>query len=191
MSSRQSVGIWDPFLRVFHWGLVAAFTTAYLSAEEVMNVHVVAGYTVFGLVVFRLAWGFLGPEHARFSTFVRGPRPVVAYLRGVLALRPPRYMGHNPAGGLMVVLLLASLLATTLAGLMLYGAEEHAGPLAGFAAGIGHDGEEAVEGVHEFFANFTLALVVVHVLGVVVESLLHRENLVGAMVTGRKRAAGS
>lgn len=188
--SRESVHVWDPFLRIFHWALVAAFTTAYLSAEEVMDVHVVAGYMVFGLVAFRLAWGLIGPEHARFTSFVRRPRAVFAYLRTVLMLRPPRYLGHNPAGGLMIVLMLASLLSTTVAGLMLYGIEEHAGPLAGVMAGAGHDTEEAVEHVHEFLANFTLALVVVHVLGVVVESVLHRENLVRGMLTGYKRAPG-
>lgn len=188
MSSAANVKVWDPAVRIFHWSLVAAFTVAYLSSEEEwLSVHSVAGYIVSGLVLFRLVWGLIGTRHARFSDFVYRPSSIVLYLKQVLTLRPPRYLGHNPAGGAMIVLLLASLLITSLLGMAVYGAEEHAGPLAASLAGVSEFWADALGEAHEFFANFTVILVVVHVAGVAVESLLHRENLVRAMFTGYKR----
>lgn len=184
----SEIKVWDPAVRVFHWALVAAFTVAWLSGEDWMRVHAAAGYTVLGLIAFRLLWGLVGPRHARFSDFVRSPGEAAAYLRDVLRLRARRYLGHNPAGGLMIVLLLASLVATGLTGLAVYGADQHAGPLAAALAGAGEHWSEALEETHEFLANFTLLLVFVHVAGVVVESFVHEENLVRAMLTGRKRA---
>lgn len=185
----REVKVWDPLVRVFHWTLVAGFFTAYLTEGEdaTLTLHTWAGYTVLGLVLVRLVWGFIGTRHARFSDFVYRPGAIKAYLRDVLRLNPRRYLGHNPAGGLMIVVVIASLLVTTVSGMSLYAVEEQAGPLAGWLGGAGHFWEEAFEGVHEFFANFTLFLVVVHVAGVLVESLLHGENLVRAMFTGRKR----
>ncbi|MAT66538.1 MAG: cytochrome B [Gammaproteobacteria bacterium] len=184
----DTVRVWDPLVRIFHWTLVMAFFTAYLTEDDWLDLHTLAGYTVLGLVAFRLLWGLIGTRHARFGDFVKRPREVLAYLRQVLTLHPRRYLGHNPAGGLMIVLLLASLLATTGFGLAVYGAEEGAGPLAGMFAGVSEGTGHLVEEVHEFFANFTLFLVAVHVAGVIVESLLHGENLVRSMVTGRKPA---
>ncbi|NIR29899.1 MAG: cytochrome B [Gammaproteobacteria bacterium] len=182
------VKVWDPAVRVFHWVLVAAFTAAYLSGEEWLTLHVYAGYAVLGLVAFRALWGFIGTRHARFCDFVTSPRTALAYVRDVALMRARRYMGHNPAGALMILLLLASLLVTTFTGLAVYAADQQAGPLAGLLGGAGEKWEHALEEVHEFFANFTLMLVFVHVAGVLVESLLHHENLVRAMITGRKRA---
>lgn len=184
----DTVRVWDPLVRVFHWTLVLAFFTAYLTEDDWLDLHTLAGYTVLGLVAFRLLWGLIGTRHARFGDFVRRPREVLAYLKEVLTLHPRRYLGHNPAGGLMIVLLLVSLLATTGFGLAVYAVEEGAGPLAGWLAGAGESTEHLVEEVHEFFANFTLFLVAVHVAGVIIESLLHGENLVRSMVTGRKAA---
>lgn len=184
----EAVKVWDPLVRVFHWTLVVAFFAAYLTEDEWLDLHTLAGYTVLGLVLFRTVWGLIGTRHARFGDFVFRPATVMQYLRNVFTLRPRRYLGHNPAGGFMVVLLLASLLATTGFGLAVYGAEEAAGPLAGMFAGVSESTEHLLEEVHEFFANFTLFLVAVHVAGVIVESLLHGENLVRSMVTGRKPA---
>ncbi|HKJ09568.1 MAG TPA: cytochrome b/b6 domain-containing protein, partial [Gammaproteobacteria bacterium] len=118
------------------------------------------------------------------------PGTVVAYLKDVVALRARRYLGHNPAGGAMVVLLLVSLLVTTFSGMAIYAAEHQAGPLAAWLGQVSHGSREFFEGLHEFFANFTLFLVGVHVAGVIAESLLHRESLVRAMFTGRKQARG-
>lgn len=189
-ATANEVKVWDPLVRVFHWTLVTAFFTAYLTedGEGLLGIHTFAGYTVLGLVLVRLLWGLVGTRHARFADFVRGPGTVLGYLREVLTLHPRRYLGHNPAGGLMIVLLLVSLLATTVFGMAIYAAEEQAGPLVGWLGGVDGFWKEAFEGLHEFFANLTLLMVAVHVAGVLVESLLHGENLVRAMITGRKRA---
>ncbi len=192
METRSEVKVWDPLVRIFHWGVVGAFTVAYASGEDWIDVHVAAGYVLGVLVAVRLVWGAVGTRHARFSDFVRRPAVVTAYLGDLVRQRPRRYLGHNPAGGAMIVLMLAALAATTLTGLVLLGVGEHAaGPLAGALAGAGTGWHEPLEEVHEFFADFTLLLVLLHVAGVVVESLVHRENLVRSMITGRKeRRAG-
>lgn len=193
--------VWDPLVRLFHWTLVAAFCVAHftqgepfealqdrMDGEWLQIVHAWAGYTIAGLLLFRLIWGFAGPRHARFGDFVRGPGATFAYVKEVLTLRAPRHLGHNPAGGAMIVILLLSLTVTVAAGLALYGADKSAGPLAGWLAGTSDSIIDTLEEVHEFFANFTLLLVAGHLVGVIWESLLHRENLARAMITGRKRA---
>lgn len=189
MKTGHGITVWDRFVRMFHWLLVGGFFTAYLVEDDWLGVHVWAGYLVFSLVVLRIAWGLVGSEHARFADFVRRPREVFVYLKSTLAGRARRYLGHNPAGGVMVIALMGSLLATTALGMLLLGSEP-GNALHGIVAQMGlagEAGEEALEETHEFFANFTLALVGLHVLGVLLSSLLHRENLVRAMVTGRKR----
>ena len=188
METVNEIKVWDPLVRVFHWGLVAAFAIAYLTEDDFLLVHVWAGYTLLGLIVVRVVWGFIGSRHARFSDFVTRPRAAIRYLLDTVRLRARRYIGHNPIGGAMVVVLLFSLVATAMTGMGIYGVEHHAGPLAGWFAGGGERWEDTLEEVHEFFANFTLLLVFVHVLGVLTESLIHRENLVKAMINGRKRA---
>ncbi|HKJ70557.1 MAG TPA: cytochrome b/b6 domain-containing protein [Gammaproteobacteria bacterium] len=216
-SPSREVRVWDPWVRISHWLLAAAFFVAYFVVEEPLAIHVWAGYLVGALVLIRLLWGFVGPRYARFSDFVPSPARLMAYLGDLVRGRERHYLGHNPAGGAMIVLLLASLAATVTTGLMLYGSEDKAGPLAGWyaaapaepAAGpsliataradeefgergeAGEEGEheeEALEEVHEFFANFTLFLVILHVGGVVLTSLRERQNLARSMVTGRKRA---
>ena len=186
----REVKVWDPLVRVFHWTLVIGFFTAYLTEgdEARLYLHSWAGYTVLALVLVRLVWGFIGTRHARFKDFLYRPATVKEYLGGVMRLNPRRYLGHNPAGGLMILLLIVSLLATTVFGMGVLAIEEQAGPLVGWLGGLGHSWEEAFEELHEFFANFTLFLVVVHVAGVLVDSVLHGENLVRSMITGRKSA---
>ncbi|WP_158668268.1 cytochrome b/b6 domain-containing protein [Bradyrhizobium guangdongense] len=168
-----AVKVWDPFVRVFHWSLAGLFLLAYATGDEMENVHVAAGYTIAGLVALRIVWGFVGPRHARFGDFVRSPRAVLAYMRDVAMLRAPRHLGHNPAGGAMVVALIVTLIGTCTTGYMM-------------TTGT-FWGAKWVEEVHEAFANLTIGLVVVHVLGVLVASFEHRESLVKAMITGRKR----
>jgi cytochrome b len=193
--------VWDLLVRLFHWTLVVAFCAAYftqgepfealqdqMDGEWLQTVHVWAGYTIASLLLFRLLWGFTGPRHARFGDFVRGPGVVFAYVKDVLTLRAPRHLGHNPAGGAMIVVLLLSLTCAVAAGLALYGADKGLGPLAGWLADASDSTVDAIKETHEFFANFTLLLVAGHLVGVVWESLLHRENLARAMITGRKRA---
>jgi cytochrome b len=181
--------VWDPLVRVFHWSLVASFTVAYLSGEgEVPDLHAWSSYSVGGLILFRLLWGMVGPRHARFADFVFTPATVLAYGRDLLRGQAQRYLGHNPLGGAMVIALLLTLALATLSGVALYGATEAAGPLAGMLRGTSHGFGEVLEEVHEFVSNLTLLLVALHIGGVLVGGLLHRENLVRAMITGRKRA---
>jgi cytochrome b len=188
MNQSTTVKVWDLPVRLFHWSLVAAFTLAYLSEDDLLTLHVVAGYTIAGLVLFRLVWGLIGTRHARFTDFVKPPAEVVSYIRDILAFRARSYVGHNPAGGAMVIALLISLVLTSVSGLAVYGAKEMAGPLAATFSGISPFMAEALEEVHEFFANFTLLLVVLHVAGVLLASFQHKENLVRSMVTGIKQA---
>jgi len=169
-----TVKVWDPFVRGFHWLLVALFVLAYATGDEVESVHIAAGYAIAGLLALRILWGFVGPRHARFSDFVRSPRAALGYAREALLLRAPRYLGHNPAGGLMVVALIVMLAATCGTGYLM--------------TTDAYWGSEAMEEVHEVLANATVALILLHVLGVIFASFEHRENLVKAMVTGRKRA---
>ena len=144
--SAQVVKVWDPLVRVFHWSLVLAFTIAFLSGDEVQWLHVAVGYGIAGLLLIRLAWGVVGTRHARFASFVHHPRVVVEYLKDILAFRPRRYLGHNPAGGAMVVVLLLSLICTVLTGLATYGGAEMAGPFAGLMAGGGRSGDRPTLG---------------------------------------------
>ena len=119
MAPPAAVKVWDPFVRVFHWSLAALFLVAYVTGDEAAQVHVVAGYTIAGLIALRIIWGFVGPRHARFSNFVRSPREVLAYLRDAALFRAPRYLGHNPAGGAMIVALLVMLIGTSITGYMM------------------------------------------------------------------------
>jgi cytochrome b len=209
MSEQATLQVWDRFVRTFHWLLLVAFIVAMVSEGEPMIVHVWAGYLIGVLIMTRLIWGFVGPKYARFSNFIYSPRTVVSYLRGVVSARAPRYVGHNPAGGAMIVLLLISLSLTVFTGMATLAEEENSGPLAPVfgttAAAPGgllvssafadddhdHDhkhGDSAFEDIHEFFANFTVFLALFHVAGVLLSSLAHRENLMWSMVNGRKKA---
>jgi cytochrome b len=194
------VPVWDPLVRLFHWTLFVSFCAAWftegelfeglqdrLSGEWLQLVHIWAGYTIAGLLVFRVLWGFVGPRYARFSDFVYRPGIVLAYVRDVLTLRARRTLGHNPAGGAMIVALLLGLTATVVTGLALYGADKGLGPLAAMLAESSDAAIDTIKEAHEVATNFTLLLVAGHLLGVVWETLLHRENLVRAMITGRKR----
>ena len=188
MKQKNSIKVWDPFVRIFHWGLLIAFAIAYVSEEEILGIHTLAGYVVLGLLSLRLVWGFIGTRHARFSDFTYSPASIRAFIRDTLKLRARRYIGHNPAGGAMIFLLIASLLLTSITGLAIYGAAEQAGPLAGLLTNSSEFMREALEETHEFFANFTLFLVFIHIAGVTVESFIHRENLAKSMITGYNRA---
>jgi cytochrome b len=200
------IRVWDPIVRLGHWALAIGFLVAWLSADDWETVHVWSGYIIGAVIVVRLIWGVIGTRHARFTDFVRGPRAVLAYLRGLVGSKAPRYLGHNPAGGAMAVALLLSLSVTVGSGLMIYAIEENAGPLASYVnsrqdpAGAivarqgqgGHEDESAAEerweDIHEIAASSTLWLVGLHVLGVLASSLAHRENLPKSMITGRKRS---
>ena len=166
------VAVWDVVVRAFHWSTVALFVAAYL-IERPRDLHEAFGYALLAALVIRIVWGVVGSRHARFSDFVPGPAGLLHYLRDVASGRERRYLGHNPAGGAMVVALMLTLAGICVSGWM-----------------MGLDafwGEDWVEELHEGLVSFALVLVALHVAGVVYESILHGENLVRAMITGKKR----
>jgi len=171
---KSTVKVWDPVVRIFHWSLVGAFAVAWLTGDELERVHEIVGYVILGLVAVRLVWGVIGPRYARFTQFVPGLSGLTGYISDIRKGREHRHLGHNPAGGAMVVALILALLATGGTGWMM--------TLDMFW------GAEWVEEVHEAMANLMLVLVGLHIAGVVVASIRHHENLVRAMLTGRKRA---
>lgn len=176
-NGKTKILVWDAPVRVFHWLMVLSFAGAYLTAESERwrLVHVSLGYTLGGLVAFRLVWGLLGTRYARFASFVRGPAAVMRYLSSLVRGRPEHHVGHNPAGALAIVLLLLLSVATVATGW----------------ANYNDLGGDWIEELHEVAANFMLFVVGVHVAGVVLASWLHRENLVRAMLNGRKEGAPS
>ena len=204
----NEIRVWDPLVRIFHWGLVLAFTVAYLSGDEESSLHIYSGYVVLGLITFRVLWGLIGTCYARFSNFVYSPKTVIQYLKGLAAKKPEHYMGHNPAGGWMVIAMLLCLSIVSVSGLKVYAIEEGLGPLAGEGPALtvisaahaddddhrknksGHgedeEAEEFWEEIHEVSSNFMLLLIFLHIAGVIVSGRLHDENLVKAMLTGKK-----
>jgi len=175
-ASPAKVLAWDLPTRLFKWALVVCIAVAWASDKlggGNPTVHVTNGRIVLTLVVFRILWGFVGTAHARFTDFVPGPARLIAYLRAMLAGREPRHVGHNPAASVMILTLMALLAAVSLTGWML--------------TLDAYFGEEWLEELHELIANAILGLAVIHVLAAIYESMRHRENLILAMITGRKR----
>ena len=194
---KSTVRIWEPYVRIFHWGLAAAIATAWATSGEVQAVHEFAGYAVAALVGFRLIWGFVGSRYARFSQFVRGPAATLSYVGDIARGRERRFLGHNPAGAAMVVALLVALSGTAFTGWLMEepGRAETAARQLQFVAPAFADeddgeAEGALKEVHETLANAMLLLIALHLGGVALASFRHRENLVRAMVTGRKRPPG-
>jgi cytochrome b len=181
----SQVYVWDPFVRVFHWTLVICFTVAYLTEDDLLTVHVWAGYIVGALILARIVWGFIGPTHARFSDFVYAPVTTLRYMRDLVLFRAPRHLGHSPGGGAMVIALIVLLAATVITGLIVYGGDQQAGPLAGL---VSKETGESLEELHELVANITLAFIIAHIAAVILASFVHRENLARAMITGYKRS---
>lgn len=166
--------IWDIPTRVFHWALVVCFSVAYLTGESERwaLVHVTSGYTLLGLIIFRLIWGVAGSRYARFSDFLPKPSAVISYLSSLIKKQPVHYVGHNPLGALGIIALLSLGLVCSISGWLVY-------------ADVGADW---LESLHEESAEIMLALVFVHIIGVLISSFLYRENLVQAMLDGKKRA---
>ena len=165
------IPVWDPMVRLFHWSLVGIMAYEFLG-ESGDNLHRTLGYVALGLIAFRLVWGFVGTKHARFSDFVKSPLVVFDYVKSIVTGHPRRYLGHNPAGGAMVIALLV---------------------MVALVSGTGYAmrtealwGQEWIEELHEGLANFMLFFIAAHVIGVIAASLQHKENLVRSMVTGKK-----
>ncbi len=169
----MSVKVWDPFVRLFHWGLAASFVIAWITAEEWDSLHHWAGYAAGALIALRLIWGLIGTRYARFTQFIKSPRATLKYCGHILRGAEPRYLGHNPAGAAMIIALILAMAGCILTGWM-------------YTTTM-FWGSEWVEEIHEALANGLLFLVLLHVGGVLLASLRHHENLVRAMITGRKR----
>ena len=174
----QRILVWDLPTRVFHWSFALSFAGAYLTAESerYRDIHLALGYVFLGMLVFRLVWGLVGTDYVRFRAFWFKPAEIVAYLRALLSPQPQHYVGHNPAGGVAIFLLLALGLLISVSGLGLYWE-------------IGD--EDWFEELHEIAANVMLLVVGVHIAGVLVSSVLHKENLVRAMFNGYKQAVNA
>jgi cytochrome b len=172
-SIMRKVLVWDLPTRLFHWLLAASFAGAFLTAESerLRGLHVMLGYTMLGLVAFRLLWGLIGTRYARFSSCAFGAKSVVAYVKSLFTSSPTHYLGHNPAASWAVYALLALSIAAGATG---YASYNDIG---------GHWLEEA----HEAAANVLLAVVFVHITGVLASSLIHRENLIRSMIDGLKK----
>ena len=168
------VRVWDRFVRLFHWSLVLSFVVAWLTRHGNENVHHLAGYAAALLVALRVVWGLVGTHYARFMQFTRSPRTVLGYLRDIVTGREARYLGHNPAGGAMVIALLAMLLILCITGIMM--------------TTDAFWGVQWVDNLHSSASNIALILVALHVGGVVFASIEHGENLARAMITGFKRS---
>ena len=203
MDAATRIRVWDPAVRLFHWSVAGLFFLGYATGDEDSALHVYAGYSILTLVAARIVWGFIGTRHARFSDFVVGPAATLRYAKSLLSGSPQHYVGHNPLGGWMILALFAALLATSWTGLKAY-AVEGKGPLAGpQPALVAHamakerhesgqrktkrSGNKFWEEAHEVLAGVTMALVLLHIAGVLVGSALHRENLIKAMITGYKQ----
>lgn len=187
IQTSQQTKVWDPLVRTIHWLLVLTFVIEFATEDDLLTLHVWAGYLMGVAIIVRVLWGFVGTQHARFTDFVTTPREAFQYAKETFMLRAKRYLGHNPAGGLMIIVMMVSLVLTIITGIAVYGAGEHAGPMASWFATRGDRWEDFFEEIHEFFANFTLLLVVIHIGGVVIESVIHKENLVRSMFNGLKR----
>lgn len=163
--------MWDAPTRVFHWLLALCFAGAYLTADfdRLLGVHLTLGYTSIGLVAFRLMWGLIGTRYARFANFIRRPADVARYAGQLLTLKAEHPVGHNPLGSVSIVLMLSSTLVIVLSGWM-------------YVSG----GPKLIKEFHEGAAAFMLAVVAVHVAGVVFASLMERQNLARAMLNGYK-----
>ncbi len=181
------VKVWDVFVRLFHWTLAALVLLSFLTSEKdaLVPLHARIGLSILALVLARIVWGFLGPAHARFRGFVRRPRTVLAYARDLVRRRATLHLSHNPLGGLMVVALLTVLLALVVTGAVTYAGPEFGGVIAPF---LSRRAAHAIKEIHEGLSGALIGMVAAHVAGVVLSSVLERQNLVNGMITGWKRS---
>lgn len=186
----EQVKVWDLPVRLFHWALVLGFVLAYVSAEVgILDAHVLIGYFLIGLLVFRVMWGFIGNQYARFRSFLFTPAETMEYVRSLRTSHPAHYYGHNPAGALMVFGLLALLAAIFVSGLVTLAVIDYEGPLLFLANQVSDDTSYFFRHAHDLFVNVALLLIPLHLLGVISGSVQHKENMVRAMFTGMKKVA--
>ena len=168
----RETSVWDIVTRVFHWSLVVAFCTAQLTAEEWDPVHEYAGYVVLSLVAFRVVWGLVGPQNVRFREFIKSPMIIMTHVANIWTGRHTAEAGHNPAGGAMVIVLLAWLALTGLTGWL--------------SVTVSGDFAESLEELHEFLGEFALLLVLAHITGVILMSFVERQDLARSIIDGKK-----
>lgn len=182
----NKIYVWDLPTRLFHWSLVALVAFQWLSGEmedELMELHLLGGYAILALVAFRLLWGVAGGPYARFGNFLRGVGPTLEYARALRANNAPRYLGHNPLGGWMIVALLAMLALQGVTGLFASDDVMTAGPLHHL---VSDQVGEVLTELHEGSFNVLMTLVVLHVASILAHRLFKGENLVKPMLTGYK-----
>ncbi|MBB3308296.1 cytochrome b [Rhizobium sp. BK196] len=173
-AATETIRVWDPVVRLFHWTVVTACALNLFILEEGKYWHRITGYIVAAAIVIRIIWGFAGTKHARFSDFLPTPRRVMEQILDMIDGNERRYLGHNPLASVMMLALMALLAATALTGWMT--------TLDAFW------GEKWLEKLHGTIANGIMVLALIHAGAAIVESWRHKENLVWSMVTGRKRA---
>lgn len=184
----ETVKVWDLPVRLFHWSLVLGFVSAYLTAEfHIGFLHTLIGYFLCGLVLARIVWGFAGNQYARFSSFIFSPAETIAYVRSLRSGNPIHYFGHNPAGALMVFALLGTLALIFLSGLTTLAVIDFEGPLLFLINYFDDNTSYAVRHLHGWLVDAALILIPLHLLGVVSGAIQHKENLVRAMITGKKQ----
>ncbi len=189
VKSADHVKVWDRFIRVFHWTLALGFATAFVSGElHASTLHVWIGYLLCVMLALRLYWGLRGSEYARFRSFFFSPGETLAYFRSMFTGHPKHYYGHNPAGALMVFALLGLLALIFVSGLLTLSAIDFEGPLLFLANRVSDEASYAFRDIHEFLPIVGLVLVSLHILGVIAGSIQHKENLVRAMLTGKKQS---
>ena len=203
---QKNVEVWDILIRVFHWSLMVSFIVAYLTRTGKNELHIYAGYTVLGLIIFRVVWGFIGSRHARFGNFVTSYSPVERYVKNLFSKKPKRYVGHNPLGGWMVIAMLITLFMLSYSGLKLHDIQSGGGPITmqmpsinPISSAYAQDdveqflirekdevGEDYWKELHAQYTYLMLVLIALHLAGVVVSSVLYKENIVKEMLTGKK-----
>lgn len=186
----DTVRVWDPFVRIFHWSVVALVSAAYYTAEWGQNeTHLLLGYGLAGLITLRLIWGVIGTPYARFHRFIHGPAAVKRYWLSIRAGKPEHYLGHNPLGAWMVFALLGALVTLSVTGLILAGGLEYEGPFLSWVWSWSDAQIYRIEALHQWCVYGLFALVPLHIVGAIMASRQHRENLIKAMITGRKRSS--
>jgi len=203
---QKNLEVWDILIRIFHWSLVASFIVAYLTRTEKNEIHNYAGYMVLGLIIFRVVWGVWGSRHARFSNFVTSFSTVLRYVKSLFSKKPKRYVGHNPLGGWMVIAMLITLFMVSYSGIKLHGLQSVDEPVTfqlpsinPISSAYAKDdieqylirepdevGEDYWKELHILYTHLMLVLIALHLAGVLVSSVLYKENSVKAMWTGKK-----
>ncbi len=183
-AKENTIKVWDILVRLFHWSLVFFVLVLFITEDDYLNIHSYAGYTVLMLVSFRIIWGFIGTYYARFSSFITTPQAAIKYLKDEIAGDAKRYIGHNPAGAIMVFSLLITLILTAFTGMATI-ATEGKGPLA--STFIANFSGEFLGEIHEFFTSVILTLIILHIGGVIFSSFAEEENLIRAMISGKKK----